>query len=265
MGGSKVHKKYKGSTKTALFSFFSSKFTFLLRCLKRILKTNSCKYIMSNCTPRSKVFSISVALLFFAANCVLAYAHKSNFWAERQKKTNRIKSEPKPQTLLSSLPSPFLRPNTTIPPLPENIDGRYSKLINSLPLAYGNVRNISIPEKSTDEKIVIHIQDVHLNLEAQTNIGKAIQELIDNNLVDLVALEGAFGGIDLARFRLFKDKEALTKALDYSLREHKISGPIHTALTSPNPIPLFVGVDDRLLYQDNVEAYKKSPFILRKC
>ena len=181
-----------------------------------------------------------------------------------------------------------------------------------LPLTYANFKHARIPPGwKPSDPIVIHIQDVHMNREAQENIGKAIQYLIDNLgargwelgsgngmkdnnngngktlehlsstqdvpnhspiAVDsnqppspiphppslLVALEGAFGPIDLSRFREFPNQDAVRKAADYLLKENKISGPIHSAFTSPKPIPPFVGVDDSAHYHANVEAYRKS-------
>ncbi|MGQ0645435.1 MAG: hypothetical protein ACT4O3_08085, partial [Elusimicrobiota bacterium] len=97
-----------------------------------------------------------------------------------------------------------------------------------------------------------------MNADAQKNIGKAVQELMDKGRAGLVALEGAFDPIDIARFRAFPDQDAVRKAADYLLREHKISGPVHAAFTSPAKIPAIVGVDDRTRYEANVEAYRRS-------
>ncbi|MCG3203421.1 MAG: hypothetical protein KCHDKBKB_00079 [Elusimicrobia bacterium] len=110
------------------------------------------------------------------------------------------------------------------------------------------------------EKIILHIQDVHMNPEAQTNIGKTIQELIDHQQVDLIALEGAFGPINLTDFRSFPHQDTLHKVADFLLKENKISGPLHAALRlRPDQVlPPLVGVDDPQHHQANVEAYQQS-------
>ncbi len=103
-----------------------------------------------------------------------------------------------------------------------------------------------------------------MNQEAQANIGRAVQELINQKKVDLVALEGAFKPIDLTPFRTFSNQDTIRKVADYLLRENRISGPIHTAFTSPNPIPLFLGVDDPRHYRANIEAYRASAARMEK-
>src|SRR5438045_1877868 len=76
--------------------------------------------------------------------------------------------------------------------------------------------------------LIIHIQDVHQNKEAQQNISRAIQFLASSipsspsNPSMLVALEGAFAPIDISRFRAFEDQNAVHKVADYLIRENKI-------------------------------------------
>ena len=70
-------------------------------------------------------------------------------------------------------------------------------------------------------------------------------------------MEGAFGDIDISRFRAFPDKAAVRKVADHLLRENKITGPIHAAFVSKKASPL-VGVDDNNLYHTHVQAYKDS-------
>ncbi|MBI2119130.1 MAG: phosphotransferase [Elusimicrobia bacterium] len=127
--------------------------------------------------------------------------------------------------------------------------------LSSLP---GTIRKISVPQKGKQGPIVLHIQDVHLNQEAQGNIGKTIQGLVNADKISLVALEGAFEKIDLSRFRRSPYPEAIQKVADYLLRENKISGALHTAFTSRKEIPPMVGIDDENHYHANVNAYKKS-------
>src|SRR5205807_400566 len=106
-----------------------------------------------------------------------------------------------------------------------------------LPFQYGTVRKILKPQSpNSKNQTIIHIQDVHMNAEAQKNIGAAIQSLIDQNQVDLIALEGAFAPIDLTAFRAFPHQDTVHKVADYLLRENKISGPIHTAFVSSHAI-----------------------------
>ncbi len=164
-----------------------------------------------------------LSVLLFVTNSVLAHSSESNLWKERNKTRNNV-----------------------------------SLLLQSLPQSYGTPRKVVALQDLNAERIVLHIQDVHLNPEAQTNIDKTVQSLIQNGQVDLIALEGAFAPIDLSHFRNFHDQTALHEVVDYLFRENKISGPIHAALTSSRSLPPIVGIDDAISYQANIDAYRQA-------
>jgi adenylate kinase family enzyme len=218
-----------------------------------------------------RLFTVFLTVLLFATNSILAYAPETNFWKERSKFV-RSETEPIQVASLPSLPSlPVFHngearwgingnPINTPPNLPTARHGE--EFLLNIPSAYGSIRKISPSAKASGDKsnsrVVIHIQDVHLNAEAQGNIGQAVQSLIDSGKVDLIALEGAFGPIELNQYRQFENKKAVRIAANYLLRENRISGPIHTALTSHAAIPLITGIDDKAHYDANVEAYRQS-------
>lgn len=149
-------------------------------------------------------------------------------------------------------------PPDVLKTLPKEFKERVSPLLNSLPLSYGTVRRVTLPPKKAAQRIVLLIQDVHHNPDAQRNIGQAIQSLIDKNSVDIVGLEGAFTPMDFNRIRGYSDKKNIQEVANYLLRKNKISGPVHAALTSPVDIPPFVGIDDPVHYAANVAAYRDS-------
>ncbi|MBK8575585.1 MAG: hypothetical protein IPN90_07890 [Elusimicrobia bacterium] len=135
----------------------------------------------------------------------------------------------------------------------------HADLVTSLSLSHGRIQNVFPSGKFAPHRpVVIHIQDVHGNFEAQWNIRQTVQALIDRNVVGLVALEGAFGTIDLSRYRAFPNHETIGDVADYLLKKNKISGPVHAGFTSVHPIPPFVGIDDPRHYRSNVEAYRAS-------
>ncbi len=130
-------------------------------------------------------------------------------------------------------------------------------IVKALPQSAGTIRKIFSPEKISG-RVVIHIQDVHRNLEAQINISKAVQELIDQKKVDLVALEGAFGPMNFSWYRKYPYQDSVKAVADYLSREKRISGPVHTAFISSTEIPPFIGVDQQEHYDANVEAYRRA-------
>ena len=112
--------------------------------------------------------------------------------------------------------------------------------------------------------MVIHIQDVHMNQEAQWNIRETVKSLLQSGQVGLVALEGATEPIDLQAFADYPHAKAVEMAADYLLKENKISGPIHAALTARGKLPIILGIDDPIHYEANVQAYRDSAPKLEK-
>ena len=106
-----------------------------------------------------KALATGLAVVTFLANCALAHAAEVNFWKEREK----ARPAPVPQIAMS-LPAPVS------------------------PLQFGSIRGVSkLPDLKKSPHLVIHIQDVHRNFEAQSNIGKIVQSLIDQGNVGLIA------------------------------------------------------------------------------
>ncbi|MBI4396013.1 MAG: hypothetical protein HY548_02885, partial [Elusimicrobia bacterium] len=228
----------------------------------------------------SRTLSLALAVVYFLNNCVLANIPESNFWSERRKRVEDSRRADTSPTLVAALPSRST-PSTIVSELPslerfqpnpalsshirEKIltgpAARYAPLLNALPYAYGTARKVVLPKTGASGKIVIHIQDVHLNSEAQKNIGQTVQSLLSakaGNDIGLIALEGASETILVERFRAYPRKGAVKEAADFLLNENQISGPIHTALVSPARIPAVIGIDDPRHYAANKSAYIRS-------
>jgi len=204
-----------------------------------------------------KSFSAFLALFWFLSQVVLAHSAEINFWSERRLGHTAVERT-------------ALFPSSTIPPprfptrIPKNLEPTLAPLISALSPNFGSIRKIRLSPKKSNP-IVIYIQDVHRNPEAQRNISKLVQELITQKKVDLVALEGAFGPLDFSWYRTHPHPEAVTAVADYLFKEQRISGPAYAALTlrsaaadSEQALPPFVGVDEKRHYDANVKAYQES-------
>jgi len=216
-----------------------------------------------------------VSVVYFLTNVAFAYSPEGNVWDERRKsREDSRKSDP---LLLAGLPKGSATPQAILDQLSQvkeqplspqmvakatqnltkNVADRYAPLLSALPFAQGTIRNINVP-KGYAAKTIVHIQDVHLNEEAQRNIGGAVQSLLDHKKIDLVALEGAFDTLQMEEIRGFPHKDVIEGVADYMLRHGKISGAVYTGLTNASPGVPFVGVDDKTHYDANVEAYRRS-------
>lgn len=112
--------------------------------------------------------------------------------------------------------------------------------------------------------MIVHIQDVHMNPQAQWNIRQTVRSLLEAKQVDLLALEGATEEIELQPFVDFPRRHVVKITADFLLKEGKISGPIHAALTAKGKLPTILGIDDPAHYQANVQAYKDSAPVQEK-
>ena len=225
-------------------------------------------------TQRRLTAAITLGLYVLSA-VLFPHAAEANFWAERRNAVVRDSSltarypANAGNELLSSFPalnrvtqSPALS-SSVVENLPKGFADKYAPLLNALPPQYGSIRKVSLPltdprAESSEPRVVIHIQDVHRNREAQENIAAAVQELINHDQAGLVALEGAFEPMDLKRFREFPRKDTMKIVADEMLAKDEISGPVHTALLSAHEIPAVEGVDDPRSYDANVAAYRRS-------
>ncbi len=239
---------------------------------------------------RREFLRVFVSFIVFLSNSVLVYSVEKNFWLQRQQSVQKkIQGSSKPflhkthTRRLAGLPHALTSASDVLHKMPlarhlplssgsnhsiqkTSADGGLlSSLVQAFPRRYGTIREVVKPDSSDHYPIVIHIQDVHMNAEAQANIGKIVQFLMDNDYADIVGLEGAFDEIDIGRFRRYDDQNVICHVADYLLKTHQISGPVHTGLTyrrpgdkDQKPLTPLVGIDHQSHYQSNVQAYKDS-------
>jgi len=129
-----------------------------------------------------------------------------------------------------------------------------------------DVDSIEIPEdiglvkdsfKGTSDKLIVHIQDAHCNYEAQNNIVKILELLMEKKDLSLVAVEGSAGTIDTSLFTTFPDEEIRREVADYFMKKGKISGAEFLAINTKKPVVLF-GVENKEYYLENLKAYTST-------
>ena len=108
--------------------------------------------------------------------------------------------------------------------------------------------------QGSQDRLVIHIQDAHVNEEAQRNIARLVEyshKTLKNNLV---AVEGAEGYLETALLGSFDDPNARKLISDYYLREGILSGPEYLAITELPELKIY-GVEEKALYEENRAAF----------
>ncbi len=128
-----------------------------------------------------------------------------------------------------------------------------------------NPYNITVPEKfgnieeifqgASNSPLIIHIQNVHANYEAQLNIKGILNELVEKHKFSLVQLEGAVSKLDPQILQPSYLKEANLKLVDFLMREGRITGADAFAVETDKPVELY-GIEDQSLYMENLKMFK---------
>lgn len=170
--------------------------------------------------------------------------------------------------LLASVPAPLPKTLPVVLPVASDLSEKIKKpsalqsLIRAIPksvVTIQSVQDVSLSQKAP----VLLVQDIHMNIEAQTNIATLLQNLIDQKEVELVGVEGAFGPFEFNPFRLHSNKAIADRLTKEYFNDKRISAPSFVGVTSKINPPMFVGVDDKRAYEANVAAYLNSKEILK--
>jgi hypothetical protein len=199
-------------------------------------------------------FTLLLAVVYFATHCALAESPAA-WWAQRQTASRA--------QLKNAFASPFALPPAAPRPLsggkslPEN--PLLSTVWSCLPEADGTARRAN-PITAPGGWVVVHLQDIHRNAEAQARLRAVTTRLIDKAGATLLGVEGAWDEPDLAPFRDFAHADVVSAAADYHFAHFDLSGPLRGALEAKRAVRV-AGVDDAVLHRANVDAYRAAaPF-----
>ncbi|MFN0118812.1 MAG: hypothetical protein ACKVQC_11050, partial [Elusimicrobiota bacterium] len=188
--------------------------------------------------PKKAIVASSLALLILMNDVILSHSMEMSLWRERgiARGVGAVKIPPARLT------------NTAL-----KGEEEITEILNKLPSDMGTVQKTNI-SLNPDKPTVIHIQDIHMNLEAQKNVKNIIDVLVHKGNVKLIGLEGAFGKIDLEDYKELKE-ETRKQVADSFLEKLDIGGPLYFGLTQPGDAKL-IGVDDPKLFKKNWAAVK---------
>lgn len=128
-----------------------------------------------------------------------------------------------------------------------------------IPGSFGRIKEIY---KGSTDKVIIYIQDAHLNYEAQTNIMNVLDLLVEDYGLRVAGIEGAGGVIETDLFASFPEDEIRGQVADLFMREGHLSGPETLVINKGAEYPLkLFGIEDLELYSRNFKAFQDSlPF-----
>lgn len=123
----------------------------------------------------------------------------------------------------------------------------------TVPTQYGNIEEVY--QGSQDAPLIVHIQNVHANYKAQTNIKNILDHLVRKHKFSLIQLEGAVATVDPEILKPSYLEEANLKLADFLLREGRITGAHAFAVETDQPVELY-GIEDFDLYSENLKIFK---------
>jgi hypothetical protein len=123
-----------------------------------------------------------------------------------------------------------------------------------IPQELGYVLERHQPSLSTRLPILVLIQEAHTNYEAETRIIAILKQLIDTYRLKLILVEGGQEDVGLAYLRHFGPPENRKQVAEKYLKAGILSAEEYLDITLDAPLVLW-GVEDKPLYQQNVEAF----------
>ncbi len=132
-----------------------------------------------------------------------------------------------------------------------------------IPENYGFVKDVYL---GSSGKLVLYIEDIHANVEAQKNIERIIthaETFFRDNPLRLIAVEGAQGRIDPSLLKSCPDKRVKEKIAESLLADGYISGAEWYSVLSDRPVLLY-GIEQKGLYVRNLKDFIRVQRIKEK-
>ena len=107
-----------------------------------------------------------------------------------------------------------------------------------------------------EERLVVLIQDLHTNPEAQLNLAGILELLIKDYKLDLVCSEGADGVVDTSSVSSFPDYEVREKIAQLFVHSGELTGEEYLSITKYPDLPIW-GIEDRNIYFENIIQFNK--------
>ncbi|KJJ85248.1 Glycine rich [Candidatus Omnitrophus magneticus] len=106
-----------------------------------------------------------------------------------------------------------------------------------------------------DDNLIIHLQDAHASLSGQYSLAQALDNLVTNYNLNLIAIEGASGYIDTSILKTIPNKDVRKETADYLMREGKMGGAEFFSITSGKENVALYGIENEKLYWQNVTEF----------
>lgn len=182
----------------------------------------------------------AASVVFVIITVVAGFSYAETIWEKRQKAMQQNTGETKTE-------APELKQETVT--TSEAVDGidLYSIVI---PREYGTIIE---SYKGTNGKLIVHVQDAHMNYEAQKNSADILASLIENYGFNLVLLEGKVGEGDFSYVRERAPLDERIEKADRLLKSGDINGVNYLNIASDYAMNIR-GIEDKAVYESQRSA-----------
>ena len=122
-----------------------------------------------------------------------------------------------------------------------------------IPRDLASVRNRT---EGTNGKTIVIIEEAHVDYAAQKALAEILKDLIENESLHDVLVEGGWGDVTLTGFKGLADPERRKVVAEAYLREGKLSGEEYLNLSTDLDMRI-LGVEDPKLYEANMNVFLK--------
>lgn len=125
-----------------------------------------------------------------------------------------------------------------------------------IPKDIASIEEVFEAPPKQEPKLVLHVQNIHGNYEAQKQIKKLLEYLYQKYAFKMIFAEGAVQPLDPEYLRLFEDQERNKKVADYMAQKGELTGVELYMLGAPKDVKA-IGIEDPGLYRKNYDVFKK--------
>ena len=125
-----------------------------------------------------------------------------------------------------------------------------------IPQELGRITEVYNNADSKDKKpnLIVHIQDLHTNPEAELNLAKILELLLKDYSMALVCSEGADGKVDTSLVSSFPDSQAKEKVSRIFIDSGELTGEEYLSITKYPNLPIW-GIEDEKIYFQNIADF----------
>ncbi|MBI3020873.1 MAG: hypothetical protein HYY59_02590 [Candidatus Omnitrophica bacterium] len=124
-----------------------------------------------------------------------------------------------------------------------------------IPPEIGSIAQVyEAPTADPSAKLLIVIQDTHVNYEAQKHLADILDWLVSRYGIRLILVEGGEGDVSLSHLRSRGSRAVRQQVAEERLRSGFLSGEEYLDIVSDDPLILW-GVDDPTLYDAHLKVF----------